>query len=32
MKAYILFGKEDYWHMFRSAYLASQKYFRHGPW
>ncbi|XP_009113757.1 alpha-mannosidase I MNS5 [Brassica rapa] len=32
MKAYILFGKEDYWRMFRSAYLASQKYFRYGPW
>ncbi|AAD45990.1 Similar to gb/U04299 mannosyl-oligosaccharide alpha-1,2-mannosidase from Mus musculus. ESTs gb/R84145 and gb/AA394707 come from this gene [Arabidopsis thaliana] len=32
LKAYILFGKEDYWRMFHSAYLASQKYFRHGPW
>lgn len=31
-KAYILFGKEDYWKMFHSAYLAVQKYFRHGPW
>ncbi|KAL4283087.1 hypothetical protein GQ457_16G024100 [Hibiscus cannabinus] len=31
-KAYILFGKEDYWRMFQSAYLAVQKYFRHGPW
>ncbi|XVF50267.1 hypothetical protein PTKIN_Ptkin04bG0082600 [Pterospermum kingtungense] len=31
-KAYILFGKEDYWRMFHSAYLAVQKYFRHGPW
>ncbi|GLT70549.1 hypothetical protein SLA2020_426220 [Shorea laevis] len=31
-KAYILFGKEDYWRMFHSAYLAAQKYFRHGPW
>lgn len=32
MKAYILFGKEEYWKMFHSAYLAVQKYFRHGPW
>ncbi|KAE8723961.1 putative alpha-mannosidase I MNS5 [Hibiscus syriacus] len=32
LKAYILFGKEDYWRMFQSAYLAVQKYFRHGPW
>ncbi|XP_021292127.1 alpha-mannosidase I MNS5 [Herrania umbratica] len=31
-KAYILFGKEDYWRMFHSAYLAVQKYFRHGSW
>ncbi|KAI4326680.1 hypothetical protein MLD38_031968 [Melastoma candidum] len=31
-KAYILFGKEDYWKMFHSAYLGVQKYFRHGPW
>ncbi|OMO77520.1 Glycoside hydrolase, family 47 [Corchorus capsularis] len=31
-KAYILFGKEDYWRMFHSAYLAVQKYFRYGPW
>ncbi|KAM7272538.1 hypothetical protein ACFE04_027201 [Oxalis oulophora] len=31
-KAYVLFGKEDFWKMFHSAYLAVQKYFRHGPW
>lgn len=31
-KAYILFGKEDYWRMFHTSYLAVQKYFRHGPW
>lgn len=31
-KAFVLFGKEDYWRMFHSAYLAVQKYFRHGPW
>ncbi|XP_010532268.1 PREDICTED: alpha-mannosidase I MNS5 isoform X2 [Tarenaya hassleriana] len=31
-KAYLLFGKEDYWRMFHTAYLAVQKYFRHGPW
>ncbi|KAH7550417.1 hypothetical protein JRO89_XS13G0188200 [Xanthoceras sorbifolium] len=30
-KAHILFGKEDFWRMFQSAYLAVQKYFRHGP-
>ncbi|KAH8493105.1 hypothetical protein H0E87_022381 [Populus deltoides] len=29
-KAHILFGKEDFWRMFHSAYLAVQKYFRHG--
>ncbi|KAF8378329.1 hypothetical protein HHK36_029668 [Tetracentron sinense] len=32
MKAYILFGREEFWDMFQSAYLAVQKYFRHGPW
>lgn len=31
-KAHILFGKEDFWRMFHSAYLAVQKHFRHGPW
>ncbi|WCJ36032.1 Alpha-mannosidase I MNS5 [Euphorbia peplus] len=31
-KAHILFGKEDFWRMFHSAYLAVQKYFRHGAW
>ncbi|KAK3225341.1 hypothetical protein Dsin_005203 [Dipteronia sinensis] len=31
-KAHILFGKEDFWRMFQSAYLVVQKYFRHGPW
>ncbi|KAG9129452.1 hypothetical protein Leryth_013046 [Lithospermum erythrorhizon] len=31
-KAHILFGKEEYWQMFQSAYVAVQKYFRHGPW
>ncbi|GAB4845611.1 Alpha-mannosidase I mns5 [Ancistrocladus abbreviatus] len=32
IKAYVLFGKEEYWRMFQSAYLAVQRYFRHGPW
>ncbi|XP_040377359.1 alpha-mannosidase I MNS5 isoform X1 [Oryza brachyantha] len=32
IKAYFLFGSEEYWDMFHSAYLAVQKYFRHGPW
>uniref|UniRef100_A0A0E0CRA8 alpha-1,2-Mannosidase n=1 Tax=Oryza meridionalis TaxID=40149 RepID=A0A0E0CRA8_9ORYZ len=32
IKAYVLFGSEEYWDMFHSAYLAVQKYFRHGPW
>ncbi|KAK6924892.1 Glycoside hydrolase family 47 [Dillenia turbinata] len=32
IKAYILFGREELWRMFHSAYLAVQKYFRHGPW
>ncbi|KAJ0048547.1 hypothetical protein Pint_15380 [Pistacia integerrima] len=31
-KAHILFGKEDLWKMFHSAYLAVQNYFRYGPW
>lgn len=32
LKAYILFGKDEYWDIFHSAYVAVQKYFRHGPW
>ncbi|CAO2818260.1 unnamed protein product [Amaranthus hypochondriacus] len=32
VKAYILFGKDEYWRMFQSAYVAVQKHFRHGPW
>lgn len=32
LKAHILFGKEDFWRMFHSAYVAVQKHFRHGPW
>ncbi|KAI4336095.1 hypothetical protein L6164_014667 [Bauhinia variegata] len=32
LKAHILFGKEEFWRMFHSAYIAVQKYFRHGPW
>ncbi|XP_042497494.1 alpha-mannosidase I MNS5-like isoform X2 [Macadamia integrifolia] len=32
IKAHILFGKDEFWDMFQSAYLAVQKYFRHGPW
>ncbi|KAJ4959991.1 hypothetical protein NE237_019901 [Protea cynaroides] len=32
IKAHILFGKDEFWDMFHSAYLAVQKYFRHGPW
>lgn len=32
MKAYILFGRDELWDMFHSAYVAVQKFFRHGPW
>lgn len=32
MKAYVLFGRDEFWKMFQSAYIAVQKYFRHGPW
>ncbi|KAJ7526294.1 hypothetical protein O6H91_16G000800 [Diphasiastrum complanatum] len=32
VKAYILFGSEEYWQMFHRAYLATQQHFRHGPW
>jgi mannosidase alpha-like ER degradation enhancer 1 len=32
LKAHILFGKEDFWRMFHSAYVAVQKHFRLGPW
>ncbi|KAJ6830496.1 alpha-mannosidase I MNS5 isoform X1 [Iris pallida] len=32
IKAYILFGSTELWDMFHSAYLAVQKYFRHGSW
>lgn len=32
VKAYVLFGNEEYWRMFHAAYVAVQKYFRHGPW
>ncbi|KAL8225671.1 hypothetical protein R6Q57_018228 [Mikania cordata] len=32
IKAHILFGKEEFWRMFQSAYLAVQKYFRFGSW
>ncbi|PKA51466.1 putative alpha-mannosidase I MNS5 [Apostasia shenzhenica] len=32
MKAYILFGSDEFWDMFHAAYLAVQRYFRHGPW
>ncbi|RWR77120.1 alpha-mannosidase I MNS5-like protein [Cinnamomum micranthum f. kanehirae] len=32
MKAHVLFGSDEFWDMFHSAYLAVQKYFRHGPW
>ncbi|KAL3512938.1 hypothetical protein ACH5RR_025655 [Cinchona calisaya] len=32
IKAHILFGREEFWRMFQSAYVAVQKYFRHGPW
>ncbi|KAL9267296.1 Alpha-mannosidase I MNS5-like protein [Drosera capensis] len=31
IKAYILFGKEEYWRMFHSAHIAAQKHLRHGP-
>ncbi|KAL5544269.1 hypothetical protein UlMin_008053 [Ulmus minor] len=31
-KAHIIFGKEEFWRMFHSAYVAVQKYFRYGPW
>ncbi|KAL2492870.1 putative alpha-mannosidase I MNS5 [Abeliophyllum distichum] len=32
IKGHILFGREEFWRMFQSAYLAVQKYFRYGPW
>ncbi|KAK1297472.1 putative alpha-mannosidase I MNS5 [Acorus calamus] len=32
LKAHILFGRDEFWDMFHSAYVAVQKYFRHGPW
>ncbi|KAM0035573.1 putative glycoside hydrolase family 47, six-hairpin glycosidase-like superfamily [Helianthus debilis subsp. tardiflorus] len=32
IKAHILFGNEEFWRMFQSAYLAVQKYFRYGSW
>ncbi|KAH7433252.1 hypothetical protein KP509_07G061600 [Ceratopteris richardii] len=32
LKAHILFGGQEYWDMFRQAYVAVQQYFRHGPW
>jgi hypothetical protein len=32
LKAHVLFGNEEFWRMFQSAYLAVQKHFRHGPW
>ncbi|KAJ8449135.1 hypothetical protein Cgig2_004190 [Carnegiea gigantea] len=32
VKAYVLFGNEEYWRMFHAAYVAVQKYFRYGPW
>ncbi|KAK6123413.1 hypothetical protein DH2020_042836 [Rehmannia glutinosa] len=32
LKAHLLFGREEFWRMFQSAYVAVQKYFRHGPW
>ncbi|KAI3685178.1 hypothetical protein L6452_34414 [Arctium lappa] len=32
IKAHILFGKEEFWRMFQTAYLAVQKYFRYGSW
>ncbi|KAL0342790.1 UNVERIFIED_CONTAM: Alpha-mannosidase I MNS5 [Sesamum calycinum] len=32
LKAHLLFGRDELWRMFHSAYLAVQKYFRHGPW
>ncbi|KAG6540826.1 hypothetical protein Mapa_017804 [Marchantia paleacea] len=32
IKAYILFGDDEYWDMFHDAYMAVQQYYRHGPW
>ncbi|XP_071903834.1 alpha-mannosidase I MNS5-like isoform X3 [Coffea arabica] len=32
LKAHILFGRDEFWRMFQSAYIAVQRYFRHGPW
>lgn len=32
IKAHILFGKEEFWRMFQTAYLGVQKYFRYGSW
>ena len=32
IKAHIVFGKEEFWRMFQTAYLGVQKYFRYGSW
>ncbi|XP_052182699.1 alpha-mannosidase I MNS5 [Diospyros lotus] len=32
VKAYIIFGRDEFWRMFQSAYLAVEKYFKHGSW
>ncbi|XP_024523829.1 alpha-mannosidase I MNS5 isoform X1 [Selaginella moellendorffii] len=32
VKAYILFGGEEYWDMFQDAYRAVQQHYRYGSW
>ncbi|XP_057479781.1 alpha-mannosidase I MNS5-like [Actinidia eriantha] len=32
IKAHLLFGRDEFWRMFQSAYFVVQKYFRHGSW
>eukprot|EP00850_Spirogloea_muscicola_P002496 SM000009S23625 [mRNA] locus=s9:1139531:1144092:- [translate_table: standard] len=32
LKAHILFGEDEYWHMFQTAYSAVQQHYRSGPW
>ncbi|KAL3697129.1 hypothetical protein R1sor_011205 [Riccia sorocarpa] len=32
IKAYILFGEDEYWTMFQDAYTAVQQHYRQGPW
>eukprot|EP00850_Spirogloea_muscicola_P005021 SM000022S07235 [mRNA] locus=s22:748911:753445:+ [translate_table: standard] len=32
LKAHILFGEDEYWQMFQTAYSAVQQHYRSGPW